>query len=59
MQYATAKDIDRIAAKLLRIVGKLPREHVARATFFRIAGSPRGIVSPEHVNDILATILAK
>ena len=46
----------RTVLAILRIVGKLPAGHKARAVFFRIAGSPRGVCSADDVSEILSAL---
>lgn len=57
MRYETVQTIQRVARRLLRHVATLPHGHNARAVFFRIAGSPRGIVSADDVAAIVSAIL--
>ena len=39
---------------VIRIVGKLPHGHAARALLFRIGGAPHGVHTADHVFAILA-----
>ena len=57
MSYETARIVERIARRLLAIVAKQPHGSHARAVLFRIAGSPRGIVSADDVSAIVSAIL--
>lgn len=52
----SSQTIERATRRLLRHVGKLPHWHPARAVFFRIAGSPRGIVTADDVTAIVSAI---
>lgn len=59
MDSAHFARVDRVRSALLRHVGTLPHGHTARAVFFRIAGSPRGIACADDVFAILSAILAR
>lgn len=59
MDSAHFARVARVRSALLRYVGTLPHGHAARAVFFRIAGSARGIVCADDVSAILSAILAR